>query len=121
MMPDVAPLPAGTRLLHIGPHKTGTTTLQAAFHQSRDALEAQGVHYAGRRAHSMVAAMAASLPRALPTHSAAPIERWEELLAEIHASTADQVVVSSEFYADASRSGSGRSSTTSAGTGSTSS
>jgi hypothetical protein len=102
MTSDVAPLPAGTRLLHIGPHKTGTTTLQAAFHQSRDALEAQGVHYAGKRAHSMVAAMAASVDKGLPTLAAAPVDRWQELLAEIHASTADQVVVSSEFYADAS-------------------
>lgn len=102
MTHDVAPLPAGTRLLHIGPHKTGTTTLQAAFHQSRDALEAQGVHYAGKRAHSMVAAMAAALDHSLPTFSTASLDRWEELLAEIHASTANQVVVSSEFYADAS-------------------
>ncbi|MGZ5416546.1 MAG: hypothetical protein ACXWDI_05170 [Nocardioides sp.] len=102
MTSDVAPLPAGTRLLHIGPHKTGTTTLQAAFHQSRDALEAQGVHYAGRRAHSMVAAMAVSVDKSLPTLSAPPIERWEELRDEINASTASQVVVSSEFYADAS-------------------
>ena len=101
MSDDVTPLPPGTRLLHIGPHKTGTTTMQAAFHESRDALAAQGVHYAGKRAHSMAAAMA-SLNKALPTVSEAPTSRWEELVAEVHASTADQVVVSSEFYSDAS-------------------
>lgn len=100
MRNDVAPLPPGTRLLHIGPHKTGTTTMQAAFHQSRDALAEQGVHYAGKRAHSMAAAMA-SLNKALPTVSEAPTARWDELVAEVHASTADQVVVSSEFYSDA--------------------
>jgi hypothetical protein len=101
MTSAVAPLPAGTRVLHIGPHKTGTTTLQAAFHQSREALEAQGVHYAGKRAHSMAAAMAAAMDLSLPTMATAPTERWEELVAEVHASTADQVVLSSEFYADA--------------------
>lgn len=100
MTTEIAPLPQGTRLLHIGPHKTGTTTIQAAFHQSRAGLAAQGVHYAGRHAHSMAAAMAA-LDRSLPTVGATPTNRWEELLAEVHASTADQVVVSSEFYSDA--------------------
>jgi len=97
---DITPLPPGTRLLHIGPHKTGTTTMQAAFHQSREALAEQGVHYAGKRAHSMAAAMA-SLNKALPTVSAAPTARWDQLVAEVLASTADQVVVSSEFYSDA--------------------
>ncbi len=96
----IAPLPAGTRLLHIGPHKTGTTTMQAAFHHSREGLAAQGVHYAGKRAHSMAAAMA-SLNRALPTQSSTPTQRWDDLVAEVQASSADQVVVSSEFYSDA--------------------
>ncbi len=100
MSSEIAPLPAGTRLLHIGPHKTGTTTLQAAFHESRDALALQGVHYAGARAHSMTAAMA-SLNRALPTLAGTPTAKWDELVAEVKASSADQVVVSSEFYSDA--------------------
>jgi hypothetical protein len=96
----IAPLPAGTRLLHIGPHKTGTTTMQAAFHASREQLAEQGVHYAGKRAHSMAAAMA-SLNRALPTQSSTPTQRWDDLVAEVKASSADKVVVSSEFYSDA--------------------
>ena len=44
-------LPDGSRLLHIGPHKTGTTTVQAALHQSRAALAEHGVHLAGSNAH----------------------------------------------------------------------
>ena len=99
-MSDVL-LPEGALLLHIGPHKTGTTTLQAAFHQSRDALEAQGVHYAGRRAHSMVAAMAAARRQNLPTLTGAADDEWRALVAEVAGSTASRVVVSSEFYADA--------------------
>jgi hypothetical protein len=100
MTDAITPLPAGTRLLHIGPHKTGTTTMQAAFHASREQLAEQGVHYAGKRAHSMAAAMA-SLNRALPTQSSTPTRRWDELVAEVKASSADKVVVSSEFYSDA--------------------
>ena len=95
-------LPEGSRLLHIGPHKTGTTTLQAAFHRSRDDLSAQGVHYAGRRAHSMAAAMAAAGRQNLPTLTGAADDEWQALVADVAASTAQRVVVSSEFYADAS-------------------
>lgn len=39
------PLPEGTCLLHIGPHKTATTSLQSAFHAAREAMASQGVHY----------------------------------------------------------------------------
>ena len=35
-------LPEGTRLVHIGPPKTGTTSLQRAFHGGRDAVRAAG-------------------------------------------------------------------------------
>lgn len=44
-------MPAGTALLHIGPHKTGTTALQHACHQARAELAAQGVLYASRSRH----------------------------------------------------------------------
>ncbi len=39
------PLPAGTRLLHIGPHKTGTTSVQAALFAARDTMAAHGVDF----------------------------------------------------------------------------
>ena len=95
-------LPAGTRLLHIGPHKTGTTTVQAAFHQNRAALGAQGVHYAGSTGHPMVAAMAAATGKALATSQlSAGMERWRELVEEVAASQARATVVSSEFFSEA--------------------
>lgn len=34
-------------LLHVGPHKTGSTTLQRNLHRHRAALAAQGIHYLG--------------------------------------------------------------------------
>ena len=48
-MTDPLLLPEGCRLIHIGPHKTGTTALQWAMHVARDSLHEQGVHYAGDR------------------------------------------------------------------------
>ena len=41
-------LEPGTRLLHIGPHKTGTTAVQGALHLARERLAAEGVVYPGR-------------------------------------------------------------------------
>lgn len=96
------PLPVGSRLLHIGPHKTGTTALQAAFHESRDSLESQGVHYAGERGHSMVAAMAAAGRQTLPTLSSAAVDEWNALVEEVATTRALRVALSSEFFADAS-------------------
>src|SRR5207247_5288675 len=47
MAPDDLTLAAGARLLHIGPHKTGTTAIQGAFHLARGQLAAHGVVDAG--------------------------------------------------------------------------
>ncbi len=100
-MTGVPVLPAGSRLLHIGPHKTGTTTLQAAFDHSREALSSQDVHYAGARAHSMVAAMAAARGDSLPTQTRAATLQWEALLEEVRGVGTGRVVISSEFYSEA--------------------
>ena len=37
-------LPEGTILLHIGPHKTGTTSLQNSVRANRDEILRQGVY-----------------------------------------------------------------------------
>ena len=98
-----APLPEGTRLVHIGPHKTGTTALQAAFHLARGAAEAQGVHYAGYGRQPM-AAVLAGIGKASPwSPNRKPANRavWQQLVREIRRSSAKRVVVSSEFFTDA--------------------
>jgi len=95
-------LPDGSRLLHIGPHKTGTTTIQAALHQSRGALADQGVHYPGTTAHPMLAALSAaggSLPTVQPAEGE---RRWRELVDDVAASEARVTVLSSEFFRGAS-------------------
>ncbi|WP_158590093.1 hypothetical protein [Amnibacterium setariae] len=100
-------LPEGARLLHIGPAKTGTTSLQNAFHVNRDALAAHGVHYAGRGKQPRSAAAAAVLGRRLAGHTPG-LEAWPQLVAEVAASTAKRVVISSETFARAEDDGAAR-------------
>ena len=94
-------LPTGTRLIHIGPSKTGTTSLQAAMWAARDAMLAQGVRYAGSKRHSESAARAiAGLPSPLSdTGQPPPIRLWEELVESIHRANEPRLVFSSEFLA----------------------
>ncbi|MFY0409369.1 hypothetical protein [Solicola sp. PLA-1-18] len=101
-MPDDLLLPAGHRLLHIGPPKTATTAVQSGFHHNRDAVSAQGVHYAGSGRQPMSAAMAVASGRSVAGFGDhRQHQRWPRLLTEIEESGADRVVVSSEFFADA--------------------
>ncbi|GAA1798120.1 hypothetical protein GCM10009795_049490 [Nocardioides hankookensis] len=94
-------LPDGTRLLHIGPHKTGTTSVQRAFWDTRELLPEHGVHWAGGLAHPMSAAMAAAGNQLATGQQGSGDERWAELAAEVRGSTARMTVVSSEFFSDA--------------------
>jgi len=94
-------LPKGTRLLHIGPHKTGTTSLQGAFHKNRDRLAEHGVHYAGKGRQPRAAAAAVTLERVLDGFSASSAADWPALVKEVASSDADRVVISSETFANA--------------------
>lgn len=102
---ELEPIPEGGRLIHIGPPKTGTTSLQAAFHLVRDDLLKQGVRYIGERRHSRRAVMAAlaetddpeptrwDLPRAT--------QEWERITREVVAAREPRLVFSSETLAHA--------------------
>jgi hypothetical protein len=94
------PIPDGTRLLHIGPHKTGTTSVQAAFHSARAAVAAQGVHFAGPNRHPRQAAQAAAA-RETRGSLRGQIRSWAALLREIRRAPG-RVVLSSEWFSDAS-------------------
>ena len=45
-------------MVHIGPHKTGTTAIQAALFAARAELERQGVTYASEGRHAMTSVLA---------------------------------------------------------------
>lgn len=93
-------LPEGTRLLHIGPAKTGTTSLQSGFHSNRTALEPFGVQYAGRGSQPRAAAGAIATGSRIAGHKRG-VEAWPELVAEVQGSTAKRIVISSETFARA--------------------
>ncbi len=95
-------LPDGAVLLHVGPFKTGTTALQGAFREGREAAAAQGVHLVGEPGLMIPAAMAVAEGASLADRDAgAGLEAWARVVAEVEESTARQTVVSSEFFSPA--------------------
>ena len=103
LVPDDLPLPDGSRIVHIGPHKTGTTAIQAAFWNSRESVEEQGVHYASNGRHAMSAVLA-GIEHVSPwtvDKRPPPMWMWRRLLSDIQSSNAKRVVLSSEYFADA--------------------
>jgi hypothetical protein len=102
--PDPAPLlvAPGTRLVHIGPFKTGTTSLQAAFHAHRREVSAQGVHYTGPLAQPVIPVLAVTR-RTQAIYGAKPprMIAWRALLFEVRRAREPRVVISSEFFSDA--------------------
>jgi hypothetical protein len=101
--PADLPLPEGSRIVHIGPHKTGTTALQASFWNNRAAAEQQGVHYASNGRHALSAVLAGIEHGSPWTPNKRPPPRWlwTRLLNDIRSSNAKRVVLSSEYFADA--------------------
>ncbi|MET7679898.1 hypothetical protein [Streptomyces sp. NPDC005423] len=95
------PLPAGTRLLHIGPHKTGTTAVQGALFAAKDAMARHGVDFPAATRHPMEAALAACARPAMMGDTVPTDEHWTRLLARVAATGGRTSVISSEFFADA--------------------
>lgn len=105
-------LPARTRLLHIGPMKTGTSSIQAAASSRREKLLAHGVRYPGRwfnHRRQLGALMGWSVdtwrrsgplrPDLLDVDKSGvpPHELWEELHAEISADHDRRIFLTHEF------------------------
>ncbi|WP_444665048.1 hypothetical protein ACT17Q_05475 [Cellulomonas sp. CW35] len=96
-MADLAlePLPEGTRLVHIGAHKTGTSSVQGAFHEQREQLRAHGVHYPGTDVSHMFAFRAMFGWGAVETQTAGQT-RLGALRATLEEDTTSRVLLSSE-------------------------
>jgi hypothetical protein len=93
----VTPFPAGARVVHIGPPKTGTTSLQGAFDRARAAALAQGVRYVGPRRHSRRAVLAATEARtARPWDAGAGQRDWDRIVAEVRSARESRLLFSSE-------------------------
>ena len=84
-------------LLHVGPHKTGTTAVQGALHGCRDALQQQGVSVPGDKplhddAGRVVTEFASTTGLALP-----PASTWPNLV-ELVRATPGRSAICSEFF-----------------------
>ncbi|WP_100446683.1 hypothetical protein [Glycomyces xiaoerkulensis] len=93
----IAPFPPATSVVHVGPHKTGTTAVQASMHAARERLGEHGVRLPSPKRNPVdeVREGVGSNPRD-PARPA-----WSRLVAQF-AENDDRVdVVSSEFFADA--------------------
>ncbi|HEU5006584.1 MAG TPA: hypothetical protein VFT67_06410 [Jatrophihabitantaceae bacterium] len=102
MNPTDLLLPPASRLVHIGPHKTGTTSVQHAFHVNREELRRHRVHYTGPSEQPLLAALAVAGGGGMKGDRPPRPEDWTELVDEVRAAGEQRVVVSSEFlcYAD---------------------
>lgn len=93
-------LPPGSRLVHIGPQKTGTTSIQVAMSRSRASWPEHGAYYPEGPFRRRKAGWALGLPGG-PTGVAVPIGHWTDLVEEVHAAGDLRVCVSDEGYARA--------------------
>ncbi len=96
-------LSADVVLVHIGPHKTGTTAIQGTLSSNRAALLEHGVDYPGSAlAHHRQAKSLRQLHTGWTRDGTKPPspEEWTQLV-KIVDSLPGRVVISSEFFADA--------------------
>ena len=98
-------LPAGTCLVHVGPHKTGTTAVQDAFHRSRAEIADHGVVYAGRGRQPYPQVQAFLGHRGIRGAIRRPIAVWDELASEVRDAEGQgrRVVLSCESLDNARR------------------
>jgi len=97
-MASARPFEAGSRILHIGPPKTATSSLQGAMHISREALAEHGVRYAGPTRHARSAATFAALGRVPAENSPRSGKVWRKLAEEIRTADERLVFASSEAF-----------------------
>jgi hypothetical protein len=81
---DLTPVPPGHVLLHIGPHKTGSTALQSALFTRREELASYGVVYPGRW-RRLVRQGRALMDWAPRGQEVPPISVWDDFAAEVRA------------------------------------
>jgi hypothetical protein len=93
-------LPEKAVLLHIGPSKTGTTSIQQALFAARPELAEFGVLHAGRGAQPLNAVLALKGGKSLVGYPKPRMKQWEWLVDQVRAAGDQRVIVSAEFFAD---------------------
>ena len=110
-MQSAAVIPAierGGVLIHVGPHKTGTTAVQDALVRAANALDAQGfIYFASgnqNNANIAVKAFARSIDRDFKYHSRSSKnpDHWSALYETLTANPGKTAVISAEDLADLS-------------------
>ncbi len=96
-------LPEAARLVHIGPHKTGSTAIQVSLHKARPELRKHGVHYAGTAARPRKAGWALGLRGFPDGYEQPPIRHWEELVEDVASAGDLRVAVSNEDFGRAKK------------------
>lgn len=96
------PLPDGTRLLHIGLPKAGSTALQGALHAARPQLAEHDVLLAGPTQHPYAAAAIAT-GHSQPWYTDRQARSWQRLSTQLRTSTHRVSVLSSETFSRADR------------------
>jgi hypothetical protein len=107
----LAPIPSGSALLHIGPHKTGTTALQHALRAAREELLAQGVRYAGTHGSRDAEATRHAIARRTVRDdavAAAAAAAWAEVRDRLNDASVPRRAFSNEAFANASDRGAAR-------------
>jgi hypothetical protein len=94
-------LAPGTRLLHIGPHKTGSTMVQGAFCLGRERLAAERIFYPGKGRQPLTPVLAVTNQPPLLGGIPPKIAYWNDLVRTIQAAGDQRVVLSSEFFDEA--------------------
>jgi len=95
---DISAIPEAGRLVHIGPHKTGSTAIQVALHQARGELAEHGAHYVGDRARPKRAGWALGIAGSPAGTPDPPIEHWHQLVREVEQAAGRRVCVSNEDF-----------------------
>ena len=90
-------IPPGGCLVHIGFDKTGTTSLQGAFHTDRERLRELGVVYPGTERYHKSAGIAVTEARGNTGDAAVSMGDWRDLTREVRAARGQRVFVSSEW------------------------
>lgn len=102
MLPDGLLLPPGTRLIHVGAHKTGTSAVQGAFELARDRLPEHGVSYFGAAPGRtyLEGALAVTGRKPQLGKQVPDLRQWTALTTAVAAEGDRRVLVSSAFFGD---------------------